>query len=259
MYNFLNQINPTFLAFFGGLFSFFITILGSSLVFFFKDTNKNNMNILVSIAAGIMFAASFFSLLKPAIDNCSSLNQNFFINVILGLIVGGLFILLCNRLFDKININNYFGFKKSALLFFSITLHNIPEGIAIGVAFGNIMYGGSLSSAISLALGIAIQNFPEGAAVSIPLRRENISSKKAFIFGGISGIVEPIFAIIGAFLILKIQYLLSFILCFAAGAMIFVTVFDLIPESKKKKKKDLMGLLFIIGFAIMMMLDVLLG
>ena len=214
MYNFLNQINPTFLAFFGGLFSFFITILGSSLVFFFKDTNKNNMNILVSIAAGIMFAASFFSLLKPAIDNCSSLNQNFFINVILGLIVGGLFILLCNRLFDKININNYFGFKKSALLFFSITLHNIPEGIAIGVAFGNIMYG---------------------------------------------GIVEPIFAIIGAFLILKIQYLLSFILCFAAGAMIFVTVFDLIPESQSSEKKDLMGLLFIIGFAIMMMLDVLLG
>ena len=259
MYDLLGQLNPTFLAFFGVLFSCFITIIGSSLVFFIKTTNRNNMNVLISIAAGIMLSASFFSLLNPAIDNCSRLNQSFFIHIILGLLVGGLFILLCNRLFDRINFNKYLGFKRSVLLFFSITLHNIPEGIAIGVAFGNIIYGGSLSSAISLTLGIAIQNFPEGAAISLPLKRDNISSRKAFLFGGISGIVEPVFAVIGALLILKIQYLLSFILCFAAGAMIFVTVFDLIPESQSSEKKDLMGLLFIIGFVIMMMLDVLLG
>lgn len=259
MFEFINCFCPTFLAFFGGLFSFFITILGSSLVFFFKTINKNNMNVLISISAGIMFSASFFSLLSPAIKNCSNLNQSFFINVISGFIIGGLFILICNRLIDKTNIKKYSGLKKEILLFSSITLHNIPEGIAIGVAFGNIIYGGSLNAAISLTLGIAMQNFPEGAAISLPLRRESLSSKKAFFLGSISGIVEPIFAIIGALLMIKIQYLLTFILCFAAGAMIFVTVFDLIPESQSSEKKDLMALLFIIGFVIMMMFDVLLG
>lgn len=259
MFEFINNLNPIVLAFFGGIFSFAVTILGSSLVFFFKIANKNHMNMLLSIAAGIMFSASFFSLLNPAISLCTNLKQNFFISVVAGFIIGGVFILLCNRIINKININKFSGLKKSILLFSSITLHNIPEGIAIGVAFGNILYGGSLISAISLTLGIAIQNFPEGAAVSLPLKRDNISSTKAFLFGGISGVVEPIFAVIGALLILKIKYLLSFILCFAAGAMIFVTIFDLIPESQSSEKKDLMAILFIIGFVIMMTLDVLLG
>ena len=217
------------------------------------------MNMLLSIAAGIMFSASFFSLLNPAIILCSDLKQNFFGCIIGGFIVGGLFIFGCNKLIDIIKTDKYKGLKKSILLFSSITLHNIPEGIAIGVAFGNIIYGGSLIAAISLTLGIAIQNFPEGAAISIPLKRDNISSGKAFLIGSISGIVEPIFAVIGSLLVLKMNYLLTFILCFAAGAMIFVTVFDLIPESQSSEKKDLMAILFIIGFVIMMSLDVLLG
>lgn len=259
MINIVNSLNPTVLALFGGVFSFLITTLGSALVFFFKGTNKIHMNMLLSLAAGIMFSASFFSLLNPAILLSSDLKQNFFVCIIGGFIVGGLFIFGCNKLIDKINIDRYYGLKKSILLFSSITLHNIPEGIAIGVAFGNNLYGGSLIAAISLTLGIAIQNFPEGAAISIPLKRDNISCGKAFFLGSISGIVEPIFAVIGSLLILKMKYLLTFILSFAAGAMIFVTVFDLIPESQSSEKKDLMAILFIIGFVIMMSLDVLLG
>lgn len=259
MINIIYSLNPTVLALFGGIFSFFITTLGSAIVFFFKRTTKTHMNMLLSIAAGIMFSASFFSLLNPAIILCSDLKQNFFGCIIGGFIVGGLFISGCNKLIDMIRIDKFYGLKKSILLFSSITLHNIPEGIAIGVAFGNIIYGGSLIAAISLTLGIAIQNFPEGAAISIPLKRDNISSGKAFLIGSISGIVEPIFAVIGSLLVLKMNYLLTFILCFAAGAMIFVTVFDLIPESQSSEKKDLMAILFIIGFVIMMSLDVLLG
>lgn len=259
MINIVNSLNPTVLALFGGVFSFLITTLGSALVFFFKGTNKIHMNMLLSLAAGIMFSASFFSLLNPAILLSSDLKQNFFVCIIGGFIVGGLFIFGCNKLIDKIKIDRYYGLKKSILLFSSITLHNIPEGIAIGVAFGNNLYGGSLIAAISLTLGIAIQNFPEGAAISIPLKRDNISCGKAFFLGSISGIVEPIFAVIGSLLILKMKYLLTFILSFAAGAMIFVTVFDLIPESQSSEKKDLMAILFIIGFVIMMSLDVLLG
>ena len=147
-------------------------------------------------------------------------------------------------------------------MFFSITLHNIPEGLVVGVAFGSLAYsleGSTLASALTLALGIGLQNFPEGSAVSLPLRREGLSRKKAFFFGQLSGVVEPIAAIIGAILVLKIQVLLPFLLAFAAGAMIYVVVEELIPESQSNKKKDLMALFTLIGFSIMMILDVALG
>ena len=148
------------------------------------------------------------------------------------------------------------------MLIFSITLHNIPEGLAVGVAFGSIIYGlngANLSSACLLALGIGLQNFPEGTAVSVPLRREGLSRKKAFFYGQLSGIVEPISGVIGALLVLKVQHLLPFLLSFAAGAMIYVVIEELIPESQTNKKKDLMALFSLIGFSIMMVLDVALG
>ena len=262
MFIFFSELSPIYQALLAGIFTFLITVLGSSLVFFFKSVNKNIMDIMLSLSAGIMLSASFFSLLNPAISISNELKLVTWLIIFSGFISGGILLLIGDKILnylDKRGKKSISKLKRSIMLFSSITLHNIPEGIAIGVAFGNILYGGSLISAISLTLGIAIQNFPEGAAVSLPLKRDNISSTKAFLFGGISGVVEPIFAVIGALLILKIKYLLSFILCFAAGAMIFVTVFDLIPESQSSEKKDLMAILFIIGFVIMMTLDVLLG
>ena len=158
------------------------------------------------------------------------------------------------------NISNKL--KRCLMLVFSITLHNIPEGLVVGVAFGSLAYnlaGSSIASALTLALGIGLQNFPEGSAVSLPLRREGFSRKKAFFFGQLSGAVEPIAAVIGALLVLKVQVLLPFLLSFAAGAMIYVVVEELIPESQSNQKKDLMALFTLIGFSIMMILDVSLG
>ena len=214
MLNSILKLNPVFLSLLGGLFSFFMTALGSSIVLLFRKCNKFINDSMLSISSGIMFSASFFSLLSPALKTYKLLN---------------LFILLNNKIIDKINSYNFQNIKNSFLLFISITLHNIPEGLAIGVAYGNLLYGGTISAAISLTFGISIQNFPEGAAISLPLKRDNISSKKAFLFGAISGLVEPIFAVIGALLVLRVKQFMSFILCFAAGAMIFVTIFDLIP------------------------------
>ena len=152
--------------------------------------------------------------------------------------------------------------KRCLILIFSITLHNIPEGLAVGVAFGSLAYGlegATIGSALVLALGIGLQNFPEGSAVSLPLRREGYSRKKAFFYGQASGMVEPIAGVLGALLVIKIQLLLPFLLAFAAGAMIYVVVEELIPESQANKRKDLMALFTLIGFSVMMILDVALG
>ena len=213
---------------------------------------------MLSLSAGIMLAAAFFSLLNPAIELALMSYQNIFLTVFLGFMIGGCFIYLCNHFFSFIPYNN-FSFKRCLLLFTSITLHNIPEGLAVGVAFGTMLYGGSLISALTLTLGIAIQNFPEGSAISLPLRRDGVSRFKAFLLGSLSGLVEPVFALIGVFLVLKIQIILPFILSFAAGAMIFVTVLELIPESQQNKNKDLMAFILLCGFSIMMLLEILLG
>ena len=255
----LYQINTIFLSCIGGVITFLFTAFGSAIVFFIKKTNKRFMNGLLSISAGIMLSASFFSLINPSIEICYKLKQNFFLTVIAGFIIGSFFVFFGNKIFDKINTDDKFNLKRCILLFTSITLHNIPEGLAVGVAFGNIHYGGSLISALSLTIGIAIQNFPEGSAISLPLRREGFSRSKSFLIGVLSGLVEPISAILGSLLVLKINHILSFILAFAAGAMIFVTILELIPESQSDEKKDLMALLLIIGFSTMMILDVLLG
>ena len=161
---------------------------------------------------------------------------------------------------NKENKNN--SFKRCLMLITSITLHNIPEGLAVGVAFGSIIYGldgATLSSGLLLALGIGLQNFPEGTAVSVPLRREGLSRKKAFFYGQLSGIVEPISGVLGALLVLKVRLLLPYLLSFAAGAMIYVVVQELIPESQTNKRKELMALFTLIGFSVMMILDIALG
>lgn len=258
MINIFEGFNPIILALFGGLFCFVSTTLGAMVVFLFKKVNQTVMDAMISLSAGIMLSSAFFSLLNPAIEICSELKQNIFYTILLGFMLGGCFIIVCNNFFKN---HSYSGLslRKSLVLFTSITLHNIPEGLAVGVAFGNMFYGGTFISAIILTIGIAIQNFPEGSAISLPIRREGYSRLRAFLFGLLSGLVEPISAVIGALLVIKVQTILPFILAFAAGTMIFVVSYDLIPDSQTNKRKDLMSFILMVGFAIMMILELLLG
>lgn len=271
MINNLKDLSPILLALFATIFTYSVTLLGASLVFFFKNVKKNIMDAMLAIAAGVMIAASFFSLLNPATEMAINLKMIPWLITFIGFISGGLLLFIGDKLFNhfdkKIDKNKKEekerkSFKRCLMLIFSITLHNIPEGLAVGVAFGSTAYsleGATLTAAMLIALGIGIQNFPEGTAVSVPLRREGMSRKKAFFYGQLSGLVEPISGVLGALLVLKIRILLPFLLSFAAGAMIYVVVEELIPESQTNKKKDLMSLFTIIGFTIMMILDIALG
>lgn len=264
MINYFLNLTPIYQALLAGTFTFLVTTLGAAVVFFFKSVNKNIMDSMLAISAGIMLSASFFSLLNPAIEIADELKLTTWIVVLSGLMVGGLLLYVGDKVLDHFSKNNQrnFSLKRCAMLFTSITLHNIPEGLVVGVAFGAIAYGAdkaAIFSAISLTIGIALQNFPEGSAISLPLRREGISRFKSFLFAMLSGIVEPISAVIGALLVMKIQIILPFILSFAAGAMIFVISMELIPESQNNNKKDLMALLTLIGFAAMMILEITLG
>ena len=224
---------------------------------------------MLGLAAGVMIAASFWSLLSPAIEMAETLNMIPWLIVAVGFLCGGILLFIGDKAFDIISDKQKDNrsidkkqerksLKRCLMLIFSITLHNIPEGMAVGVAFGSLAYnleGANLISACILALGIGLQNFPEGTAVSVPLRREGFSRKKAFFYGMLSGIV----AVIGALLVAKIRMFLPFLLAFAAGAMIYVVVEELIPESQSNERKDVMALFTLIGFVIMMVLDVALG
>lgn len=259
MIKYLENIDPIILAFIATLFTWSVTALGASIVFFFKKVNKTVMDAMLGFAAGVMIAASFWSLLSPAIEMAENLNQNAWIIAFLGFFSGGLLLFIGDKIYNKLDKKQSTSNKRIAMLVFSITLHNIPEGLAVGVAFGSVLYnlnGATIIAALLLALGIGLQNFPEGSAVSIPLRREGFSRRKSFMIGQLSGVVEPIAGVLGALLVIKIQNLLPFLLAFAAGAMIYVVVEELIPESQTNKKKDLMALFTLIGFSVMMILDV---
>ena len=263
MIEFYINLNPILQALIACIFTFSITALGAGLVIFFKNINKNILDAMLGSAAGVMIAASFWSLLSPAISLAETLKMNIILVIATSFISGGLLLFVGDKIFSNLKIKNKDNnLEKIIMLVSSITLHNIPEGLAIGVAFGTIAYGldgATLTSACLLAFGIGIQNFPEGTAVSVPLRKYGLSRKKSFIFGSLSGIVEPIAGVIGAILALKIRVLLPFLLAFAAGAMIYVVVVELIPESQSNERKDLMAMFTLIGFTIMMMLDVMLG
>ncbi len=258
--NFFYNLNPIIQTIIAATFTWSITALGAALVFIFKKPNKTMMDAMLGFAAGVMIAATFWSLLNPALEMASKLKMNSCLIVTIGFLTGGLFLFLGDRVYNHFNKNEIK--KRCFMLILSITLHNIPEGLAIGVAFGSVLYGlegATSASALLLALGIGIQNFPEGTAVSLPLKRDGYSNKKAFFIGQLSGIVEPIAAILGCILVQKIQTILPFVLAFAGGAMIYVVVQELIPESQTNEKKDLMALFTLIGFSIMMILDVVLG
>lgn len=264
MINWYMNLNYPIQALIASLFTCGITSLGAAVVFLFKKVNKNTMDAMLGLSAGVMLAATFWSLLSPALEMAENLKLISWLIVSLGVLSGGLLLFCGDKIFDRITKKktNSHSIKRSLMLIFSITLHNIPEGMAIGVAFGSVFYnleGATLAAAVMLAIGIGIQNFPEGSAVSLPLRREGMSPQKAFFFGMLSGIVEPISAVVGAILVIKVQVLLPILLSFAGGAMIYVVVQELIPESQTNKKKDLMALFTILGFLLMMIFDVSLG
>ncbi|MCD7733168.1 MAG: ZIP family metal transporter [Oscillospiraceae bacterium] len=267
------MINYIFAALLATLGTWFVTALGAATVLFFKKTNQKAMNLMLGFAAGVMIAASFWSLLEPAIEKAEEyLSTPAWIVATSGFLLGAVFMWASDRIvsherlqFSKNREEQGSTTNRIIMLVLSITLHNIPEGLAVGVAFGALAGGEgnaeSLASAIILAVGIGLQNFPEGAAVSLPLRREGYSRKKAFLIGQASGIVEPIAAVVGAAMAVKIQLILPFALAFAAGAMILVAVHELIPECQKNQSAHpyfaTTGILS--GFAVMMLLDVALG
>lgn len=265
MIEYFTNLNHVTQALIATLFTWSVTALGAAFVFFFKNVRKGVMDAMLGFAAGVMIAASFWSLLSPAIDMAENLGMVTWLITSFGFMSGGLLLFIGDKMFNKLDTKNKYtnnSFKRCLMLIISITLHNIPEGLAVGVAFGSLAYGidgTTLAAACLLAFGIGIQNFPEGTAISVPLRREGFSRKKAFFFGQLSGIVEPISGVIGALLVMKIRMLLPFLLSFAAGAMIYVVVEELIPESQSNSKKDLMALFTLIGFSIMMILDISLG
>lgn len=274
MIQWFEQFDPVTQALIGTLFTWAVTALGAAMVFFFKSINKNVLNGMLGFAAGVMIAASFWSLLAPAIDLAEELGQTAWLTAAIGFLAGGGFLYVIDKLLPHLHmgldISQSEGIKtswqRSVLLVLAITLHNIPEGLAVGVAFGAAASGSigtaSIAGAIALAIGIGLQNFPEGAAVSIPLRREGFSRTKAFLYGQASGIVEPIAGVIGAIAVITMRPILPYALAFAAGAMIYVVIEELIPEAQREEggsKTDIATIGAMIGFSVMMILDVALG
>jgi zinc transporter, ZIP family len=267
---YLLKYDPITLASFATLFTWAITALGASMIFFFKSIDKRVLNTMLGFAAGVMIAASFWSLLEPAIEMSNAKSVISWIPAGIGFLAGGFFLFLIDKILPHLHMglpkNKAEGIRtswhRSVLLILAITLHNIPEGLAVGVAFGALSGNTDeqgLAGAIALAFGIGLQNFPEGMAVSIPLRREGFSRFKGFWYGQLSGIVEPIAGLLGAYMVVSIKALLPYALAFAAGAMIFVVIEELIPESQREYKTDLSTIGALIGFTIMMILDEALG
>ena len=263
-----DTLNPLLLAFMAGLFTWVMTSAGAALVFLFKEINKNILNIMLGFAAGVMVAASFWSLLLPATEIAKEENMVEWMPVIIGFAAGGAFLILMDKVLPHLHPNSKDGspegmpsnLRKSILLVFAITLHNIPEGFAVGVAFGAMANEGvTFAAAIVVALGIGIQNLPEGAAVSIPLRKEGYSRRKSFMIGQLSGAVEPVAALLGAYFAMNMAYLLPYTLSFAAGAMIYVVVEELIPESQSEEHSHGATIGSMAGFLLMTFLDIALG
>lgn len=263
------QLHPAMQALLATLFTWSVTAAGAGVVLFFPSFNRRILDTMLGFAAGVMIAASFWSLLNPAIEMAGEVNNgpNWF-PAAAGFMMGGLSLWLLNKflphLHPGLSTEKTEGVKsslhRSLLLVLAITLHNIPEGLAVGVAFGaaslHLSESQTLGGAVALAIGIGLQNFPEGASVSVPLRREGYSRGRSFWYGQLSGVVEPIGGVIGALLVTSIRPILPYALSFAAGAMIFVVVEELIPESQMEKHRSLATLGALIGFTVMMVLDV---
>lgn len=267
-----STLPPVSQALAGGLITWSFTTLGSAMVFLFaSDIKPKLLALMYGFAAGVMTAASFWSLLAPAIELSSKMPLPNWIIPALGFTIGAVFLWILDKILPHLHIVNGHeereGIKthwsKTVLLLFAITLHNIPEGLAVGVAFGAFAVGAegaTLSAAFALALGIGIQNFPEGAAVSLPLRTSGWPKFKSFFYGSLSGVVEPIAAVIGAIAVVYMSFILPIALSFSAGAMIYVVIEELVPEAASEERNNHAGVFgFMLGFVIMMILDVALG
>lgn len=264
------NLHPIVQALLATCFTWGLTAAGAGLVFLSRSANRKVLDVMLGFAGGVMVAASYWSLLAPAIEMSQGRGVPGWLPATTGFLLGALFL----RLVDKILPHLHFGlpvseaeglkttWQRIVLLILAITLHNIPEGLAVGVAFGAAAAGFSaatLAGAVSLAIGIGLQNFPEGAAVSMPLRREGMSPLKSFWYGQLSAVVEPIAGVIGAAAVIIAQPMLPYALGFAAGAMIYVVIEEVVPESQQSGNADWATMGFMLGFAVMMVLDVALG
>lgn len=268
-FSLLTELNPILQALIATIFTWFLTTIGAASVFLTKDVNRKVLDGMLGFAAGVMLAASFFSLLLPALD-LSVLQNNTapWLPVAIGFSLGGISIRIADKIIPHLHVNYPLdsevegpktNLQRSILLVIAITIHNIPEGMAVGVAFGAASLGipgATLGAAISLAIGIGLQNFPEGMAVAMPLRRGGLSRLKSFWYGQLSAVVEPVAGVMGAAFVFVAQPFLPYALSFAAGAMIFVVVEEVIPESQRGGNGDLATLCLLFGFVIMMILDV---
>ncbi len=270
VFDWFKDLNPIWQAFLATSFNWFLTACGAALVFFFRSIKRRILDGMLGFAAGVMIAASFFSLLAPAVEMAGEMKIPVWMPAVIGFLLGGAFLWTVDKILPHLHLGFPMeeaegiktGWRRSILLVLAITLHNIPEGLAVGVAFGALFHhlpAASLAGAMILSLGIGIQNFPEGTAVSVPLRREGLSRFKSFWLGQLSGVVEPIAGIVGAAAVIYIRPILPYALAFAAGAMIFVVVEELIPESQLEKNTDTATAGTMVGFALMMALDVALG
>ena len=266
--DYFSSIDPILAAFYATMFTWFLTALGASFVFFFKNMNRIVLDGMLGFTGGVMIAASFWSLLSPAIEMSEGEGFVKVIPAAVGFLLGAMFIFGLDKILPHLHINfkETEGMKspwqRTTLLVLAITLHNIPEGLAVGVLFGGVAAGipeASIAGAVTLAIGIGIQNFPEGIAVSMPLRRMGMSRWKSFMYGQSSAIVEPIAGVLGAVAVTFFTPLLPYALAFAAGAMIFVVVEEVIPEPQQDKNADIATVGLIGGFIVMLTLDVALG
>ena len=268
--SFFQNLHPVVQALLATCFTWAVTALGAALVFTARDISKRVLDMMLGFAGGVMIAASYWSLLAPAIEMSEGKDIPAWVPAVVGFLLGGIFL----RGIDKVLPHLHLGFpveeaegvktswQRTTLLILAITMHNIPEGLAVGVAFGALAAGlpsATLGAAIALAIGIGIQNFPEGLAVSMPLRREGMSRGKSFWYGQLSAIVEPIAGVIGAAAVIIAQPILPYALAFAAGAMIFVVIEEVVPESQRGGNTDLATMGGMVGFAVMMLLDVAFG
>lgn len=264
------HLSPVTQALIATMFTYGMTAIGAGVVFFFKEVNRKLLSIMLGFAAGVMIAASYWSLLEPALELARDLGKAPAIPATIGFLAGGVFLKLIDKAIPHLHLGLALteaegprtNWQRTVLLVLAVTIHNIPEGLAVGVAFGALaaqIPAASLAGAVSLALGIGIQNFPEGVAVALPLRGEGLSRKRSFFLGQLSGAVEVIAGLVGALVTIRMRLMLPYTLAFAAGAMIYVVIEELIPESQQETSSDLATMGALVGFVCMMVLDVTLG
>ena len=268
--DYLGSMDPIWAAFLATTFTWLLTAFGSSFVFLFRTMNRAVLDGMLGFTGGVMIAASYWSLLAPAIEMAEANGTPGWLPAAVGFGSGALFLFALDKLMPHLHINfkredaegPETNWHRTTLLVLAITIHNIPEGLAVGVLFGGVaagFEGASIGAAVALAIGIGIQNFPEGIAVSMPLRRQGVSRFRSFWYGQLSAIVEPIAGVLGAALVIYFEPILPYALAFAAGAMIYVVIEEVVPEAQLDKYTDISTLGLIGGFLVMMVLDVALG